>query len=148
MFTYIASLLMYVYIYSLSLLRPILRSFIIMMIFLKTIRGGTTTFLRELLHLHVVQDSFHAEYVLWTTLGDMNYYIPIPPIQVITEHQAELPALYRRFPLANYFAHCNLHMSILLSQFIPPSSPPHVTCPFATSESLFLPCQSLTNREK
>ena len=141
MLTYIAFLLMQVYIYPISLLLPILCSFIMMMIFLKTIRGGTTTaFLRELLHVHVMQDSCHVESVLWTTLGDMNYYIPIPPIQVITEHRAKLPVLYSRFPLANYFAHCKLHMSILLSQFIPPSPRPMSTGPFATSESLFLPC--------
>ena len=28
---------------------------------------------------------------------------PIPPIKVITEHRAELPVLYSRFPLAIYF---------------------------------------------
>ena len=57
----------------------------------------------------------------------MYTYIPClePPshptishLQDITEYQAEFPALYSRFPLASYFTHGSVHMSILRSQFI------------------------------
>ena len=48
---------------------------------------------------------------------------PIQPFQIITEHKAELPVLYSRFPLAVCFTHGSVYMSILLSQFVPPSSP-------------------------
>ena len=37
----------------------------------------------------------------------------------IMEYQAELPVLYSGFPLASYFAHANVYMSVLLSQFHP-----------------------------
>ena len=64
----------------------------------------------------------------------------IPPIQFITEHRAELPVLYSRFPLASCFTHGSVFMSNLISQYIPFSPSPAVsTCPFSTSTSLFLP---------
>ena len=49
--------------------------------------------------------------------------LPILPIYVITEHKAELPVLYSRFPPAVYFTHGSVYMSILPFQFVPPSSP-------------------------
>ena len=45
----------------------------------------------------------------------------IPPLQAVADHQAELPALYRNFPLAIYFTHGNVNISKLLPQFVPPS---------------------------
>ena len=50
----------------------------------------------------------------------------LPPLQVITEHRAELPVLYCRFPLAIYFTQSSvyIYMSARLSQFIPPSPSP------------------------
>ena len=49
---------------------------------------------------------------------------PIPTIQVITEHRAELPALYSRFPLAAYcFTPGREHRSISASQFTPATLP-------------------------
>ena len=45
---------------------------------------------------------------------------PIPPLQVITEHQAELPVLYISFPLAISFTHGSVYVSVLLSQSISP----------------------------
>ena len=59
-------------------------------------------------------------------LGPPSPPTPFPPIQVITEHRAELPVLYGRFPLAIYFTHGSVFMSNLISQFIPPSPQPHV----------------------
>ena len=46
---------------------------------------------------------------------------PIPPLQAVADHKAELPALYRNFPLAIYFTHGNVDISMLLSEFVPPS---------------------------
>ena len=58
----------------------------------------------------------------------MYTYIPsllslpyIPPIWVITEHRAELPALCSRFPLAICFIHGSAYTSIPISQLIPTS---------------------------
>ena len=44
---------------------------------------------------------------------------PPPQLQVITEHQAELPVLNGSFPLTTYFTHSSLYTSILLTQFVP-----------------------------
>ena len=45
----------------------------------------------------------------------------IPLLQVITEHQAELPVLYSNFPLASYVTHGNVYTPVLLSQSIHPT---------------------------
>ena len=45
-------------------------------------------------------------------------------ICVITEHQAGLPVLYSRFPLAPWFIYGNVYISMLLSKFIPLSPSP------------------------
>ena len=64
----------------------------------------------------------------------------IPPLQIITEHWAELPVLYSSFPLAVCFTHESVYMSTLLSLLVPPCPYPTVlTCLFSTSASLFLP---------
>ena len=68
-------------------------------------------------------------------------HLPIPPLQILIEHRAELSELCRRFPLALYFSHSNIYMSMLLSQ-LPPLSPfPNSgsTSLFSISASLFLP---------
>ena len=54
---------------------------------------------------------------------------PIPPLSVITEHQGEFPVLHS-LP-TSYFTHSGVHTSMLLSQFIPPSSPPTTLCELA-----------------
>ena len=65
---------------------------------------------------------------------------PIPPILVITEHWAELPVRYTRFPPAIYLAHGTGHTSTLLSQFIPLSSSPAVsTCLFSHLHFYYCP---------
>ena len=52
----------------------------------------------------------------------------LPPIPshpcMFHGHQAELPVLCNNFPLAIYFTHGNVCISMLLSQFIPTSPPP------------------------
>ena len=61
---------------------------------------------------------------------------PIQSIHVITEHWAELPVLYSRFPLAFYFTGGSVFMSNLIFQFIPPSSSLQVsTCWFSVPAS-------------
>ena len=51
---------------------------------------------------------------------------PIPPLQVVTKHRADLPVLCGCFPLAIYFTFGSLYMSVPLSHFVPayPSSSP------------------------
>ena len=66
----------------------------------------------------------------------------IPPVQVITEHQAGLPMLHNNFPPSIYFTHDSVYMSMLLSSFIPLSPSLTVsTSPFSTPASPFLPCR-------
>ena len=63
-----------------------------------------------------------------------------PTLWVVTEHHAGLPMLYSNFPVAIYFTYGSGDVSMLLSQFIPPSpSPAEFTSPSSTSVYLFLP---------
>ena len=55
----------------------------------------------------------HISLPAWTSS-----HTPSSHPQVITEHWPELPVLYGSFPLAAYFIHGRIYMSILLSQFI------------------------------
>ena len=45
--------------------------------------------------------------------------LPIPPLQVITEHRADLPVLCGCFPLASYFTFGSVYISMPLSHFVP-----------------------------
>ena len=51
---------------------------------------------------------------------------PVPPLQVVTEQQVELPVLYSNFPLASYLTHGSVCVSVLLSPSISPSPAPTV----------------------
>ena len=67
--------------------------------------------------------------------------LPIPPLQVVTKHRADLPVLCGCFPLAIYFTFGSVYMSMPLS--LHPSLPfplPVSSSPFSTSLSLFLSC--------
>ena len=45
--------------------------------------------------------------------------LPIPPLQVVTKHQADLPVLCGCFPLAIYFTFGSVYMSMTFSHFVP-----------------------------
>ena len=63
--------------------------------------------------------------------------LPIPPLQVLTEHRADLPVLCGCFPLASYFTFDSVYMSMSLPHFVPayPSPSP---CPQVHSLCLCL----------
>ena len=44
--------------------------------------------------------------------------LPIPPLQVVTKHRADLPVLCGCFPLAIYFIFGSVYMSMPLSHFV------------------------------
>ena len=71
--------------------------------------------------------------------------LPIPPLQVIAKHRADLPVLCGCFPLAIYFTFSSVYVSMLLS--LPPTFPlprhPVSSRPFPMSVSLFLPCHQV-----
>ena len=52
--------------------------------------------------------------------------LPIPPLQVIAKHRADLPVLCCCFPPANYFTFGSICMSTLLSLHPSFAIPPHV----------------------
>ena len=65
-------------------------------------------------------------------------------LQVITQHCAEQPVLYSRFPLITCFTRDSVHKSLLLSQFVSASPPTAVsTNPLSIPVSLLLPCQQV-----
>ena len=63
--------------------------------------------------------------------------LSIPPLQVVTKHQADLPVLCSCFPLAIYFTFGSVYVSVLLSHFVP-ASPPPPPCPQVHSVCLHL----------
>ena len=63
--------------------------------------------------------------------------LPIPPLQVVTKHGADLPGLCRCFPLAVYFTFGSVYMSMLLSHFVP-ACPSPSPCPQVHSLHLCL----------
>ena len=65
---------------------------------------------------------------------------PIHPSRLSQSTGSELPGLQSNFPLVIYFTPGNGNVSILLSQFVPPSPSPTVpTSLFSMSASLLLP---------
>ena len=50
----------------------------------------------------------------------------IPPLQIVTEHQAELPVVIQQPPTGYLFAFGKVHVAKLPSQFVPPSFPSFV----------------------
>ena len=67
--------------------------------------------------------------------------LPIPPLQVVTKHQANLPIICGCFPLAIYFIFGSVYMSMPPS--LRPSLPfllPMSSSPFSMSVPLFLSC--------
>ena len=67
--------------------------------------------------------------------------LPIPPLQVVTKHRADLPVLCGCFPLAIYFTFGSAYISMPLSLHPSFSFPlPVSSSPFSTSASLFLSC--------
>ena len=63
--------------------------------------------------------------------------LPIPPLQVVTKHRADLPMQCSCFPLAIYFTFGSVYTSMSLSHFVPayPSPSP---CPQVHSLCLCL----------
>ena len=62
---------------------------------------------------------------------------PIPPLEVVTKHRADLPVLYGCFPLAINFTFGSVYMSMPLSHFVP-AYPSASLCPQAHSLRLRL----------
>ena len=91
-----------------------------------------------------------CQFLLYKEVNQCMYtYIPsllgLPPHQVITEHQAELPMIYHRFPLATYFTHGGVFMSNLMSQFIPTIPFPHVSTCYSLHQHLYSSIHSSTS---
>ena len=76
--------------------------------------------------------------------------LPIPPLLVVTKHEADLPVLCDCFPIAIYFTFGSVYMSMSLSHFVSaylspspcPQSIPYVcvfilVLPLGSSETFF-----------
>ena len=67
--------------------------------------------------------------------------LPIPPFQVVTKHQADLPVLCGCFPLAIYFIFGSIYKYMPLSHFVSAyTSPSRALKSVCTFASLFLSC--------
>ena len=68
---------------------------------------------------------------------------PSHPSYVVTEHHAE-HLCYSSFPFAICFTYGNVHISVLFSEFVPPSFSPAVSMSLISmAESLFPPCKGV-----
>ena len=66
--------------------------------------------------------------------------LPIPPLQVVTKHQADLPVLCGCFPLAIYFTFGSVYVHATLSLCPSLPFPLPMSIPFSTSAYLFPTC--------
>ena len=66
--------------------------------------------------------------------------LPQPTPLVVTDLGAAAPVLFSGFPLAVCFTHDDVYVSMLLSQFVPPS-PSHAAATGLFSVSPSLPCR-------
>ena len=71
--------------------------------------------------------------------------LPIPPLQVVTKHRADLPVLCSCFPLANCFMFGSVYMSMPLSHFVTAYPSPS---PYPQVHSLVGLCLYLRIREQ
>ena len=93
------------------------------------------TFLCFLKHLLLEYNCFTVlcQFLLYNKVNQLYVYIyphitfllclpptlPIPPVQVVIKHRADLPVLCSCFPLVIYFIFYSVYMSMLLSYFVP-----------------------------
>ena len=68
---------------------------------------------------------------------------PIPPLYVITKHQADLPVLCSSFPLAIYFTFGSVYKSMPLSHFVPAYPSPARVLKSGLYICIFIPALSL-----
>ena len=88
---------------------------------------------------HKSATDLHMSPPSWTSLPPPT---PSHPSRLSQSPRPELPASYGKFPLAVYFTYGNVYVSMLLSQFVPPSPSSAVsTSLFSMSASLCLPCK-------
>ena len=64
----------------------------------------------------------------------------IPPLQIVTEHQAELPVVIQQPPTGYLFAFGKVHVAKLPSQFVPPSLPSPTQVCFLCLHLYFCSC--------
>ena len=72
---------------------------------------------------------------------------PIPLLQVVTNHPADLPVLCSCFPLAIYFIFGSVYMSMLLSHFVPATLLPSRVLQFFLYVCVFIPVLPLGSSE-
>ena len=63
-----------------------------------------------------------------TSLSCLPPTLPIPQLQVVTEHRADLPVVCNCFTLAIYLIFGSVYLSVLLSHFVPAYPSPY-PCP-------------------
>ena len=86
------------------------------------------TIVRQFLLYNKVNQLYIYIYPHISSLLRLPPTLPIPPLQVVTKHQADLPVLCGRFPLAICFTFGSVYMSMPLSHFVPAYPSPSL-CP-------------------
>ena len=83
-------------------------------------------------------------YICPLPLEPPSHLPPIPSLQVVTEHQVELPVSYSKFPLAVCFTYGNEYVSMMFfSSSSHPLLPPLCPQVYCLSASSLLPCRQV-----
>ena len=91
-------------------------------------------------YINMNQSQVYICLFLCKTLSHLPPHPPLP--QLVTEHWVELPLSHSKYPMAICFTYGKVYVSVLLSQFVPPS-PSHTisTSLFSMSGFPLLPCK-------
>ena len=64
---------------------------------------------------------------------------PIPLLEVVTEHQAELPVCHSNFPLDTYFTYSNVYISLLVLNGLPRWQWERIHRPMQETQEMWVP---------
>ena len=116
--------------------RKNLSFFVVVLVFTSLLEYKCFTMLCQFLLYNKVNQLYVYIYPYIPSFLGLPPTIPIPSLQVVTKHQADLPVLCSSFPLAIHFTFGSVYMSMLLSHFLPASH--SAPAPYPKVHSLYL----------
>ena len=106
--------------------------FLFLFFFTFLLESNCFTILCQFLLYNKVNQLYVYIYPHISSLLRLTPTLPIPPLQVVTKHRADLPVLCGCFPVAIHFTFGSVYMSMPLSHFVPaypsPTTRPSPPC--------------------